>query len=147
MIWGAHGSPSDGVGQNNGRGRPENNARKTPEHGEVTSPAKKKTPRGLTKPKPSQGAGKGNASRGQSLTGQKRKTQKMYRPIQPLAQSAGEPPVLAIMGPGEIAPLVEEASEADEASGDSNKKLRRNVEANSRSADQAGVVQQPRHTQ
>jgi hypothetical protein len=55
--------------------------------------------------------------------------------------------MLALMASGAAAPVDGVVNNGDEVGNDSNKKMRRDVNELTGSADQAGAVVQPRHTQ
>jgi hypothetical protein len=82
---------------------------------------------------------------GTTLAGQKRKPQKVYRPVVP--PSVEEMPVNSLaltVCPVDLPRETQDAACVDDHSIDSNKKMRRET---SGSADQAGAAEQPRQTQ
>lgn len=139
---------SEKHGQSANKGGAARQSGKHDETPEVSSPAKKRQPRARAVSKTGKGPIKGKnpvAEDGGKLMGKKRKPQQEYRvrtppPVE--VEVANQLAVVAHQGPS--AQSAEGLSDRKEASTDSNKKLKGGCFG---SADQAGVVEQPRQTQ
>jgi hypothetical protein len=142
-------APYERPGQSDVRGSSTRQNKQGGEDVEIASPGKLTKPCGrANQAKSGQNSGKEVVPvgmEGRALSGQKRKTQKVYRRVNPPAATVEDPnKAVVVFSADKGQEAHTEDTTANDVSNDSNKKMRRETFG---SADQAGAVEQPRRTQ